>query len=59
MTNIFYQEKQNKVVTGTKVELGNLVATALGKLTKEDQEDELALLQVIIPPVMFPYIYIC
>ena len=59
MTNIFYQEKQNKVVTGTKVELGNLVATALGKLTKEDQEDELALLQVIIPSVMFPYIYIC
>ena len=59
MTNIFYQEKQNKVVTGTKVELGNLVATALGKLTKEHQEDELALLQVIIPPVMFPYIYIC
>ena len=59
MTNIFYQEKQNKVVTGAKVELGNLVATALSKLTKEDQEDELALLQVIIPSVMFPYIYIC
>ena len=59
MTYILYQEKQNKVVTGAKVELGNLVATALSKLTKEDQEDELALLQVIIPSVMFPYIYIC
>ena len=47
-----FQEKQNRVLTGTKMELGNLVAAVLAKLTKEDQGDELALLQVKIPKVI-------
>ena len=51
------QEKQNKVLTGTKVEVGNLVANALVNVSKQDQAGELALLQVIIPQSSHIHIY--
>ena len=44
-------------MTGTKVELGNLVAAALANLTKQNQAGELALLQVIIPQSSHIHIY--